>query len=224
MLKSIKAVFITLFVLIGSYSYALNGKVDSGIAWLNIDVLESGKTKETLNMIAWKTDATIAPFGGLCVKGGFLLGAGRHSHLSSLTAGIGHYFSIFDRICLLPNVGVTFSHLHTKIDFPILGLFNLNEKFSSFSPYVGLDVSVKLTEKWYLHGLFQYAWSRTHTTIGNLVSDHSHSDGPNYALQIEYCLNNSLSLNFGVGYNITLSKEKHGLRGKGAKLGLAYYY
>ena len=60
--------------------------------------------------------------------------------------------------------------------------------------------------------------------LGTIVNDKSHSDGPNYSLGIDYSLSKHWSVMLGFGYNITLSKEKHGIRGKGAKLGLSYYF
>jgi long-subunit fatty acid transport protein len=75
---------------------------------------------------------------------------------------------------------------------------------------------------------YQYAWSRTHTKLthehNKLVSEKSHSCGPNYTLGVEYYVDDHWAINCGIGYNISLSKEKHGLRGKGAKLGVAYYF
>jgi len=137
---------------------------------------------------------------------------------------VGYYLPLFKKFCILPYVGITYSYLSTRVDFEELQLFHLKERFRSSSPLIGFDFSFTINEKWSLLGTYQYAWSQTDTKIKPIVNDRSHSDGPNYSLGIEYSINKNWAVNFGVGYNITLSKEKHGLRGKGAKLGIAYYF
>ncbi len=199
------------------------GKVDLGPTIMDIDILESGKTVKTLHMGGVKGDATILIYQGLCIKPGFIWGRG-HGQLAAGTIAVGYCIPIMKCIKILPNVGVTWSYLHTRVDFEQLGLFDLKERFRSQSPFIGIEFCYTFAEKWTLMGVYQYAWSRTHTKIGQLVSEHSHSDGSNYSLGIDYSLSQHWSVIFGVGYNITLSQEKHGLRGKGAKLGIAYYF
>ncbi len=201
----------------------VKGKMDIGPLLMDIDILESGKTTETLHMKGVKGDATILLYQGLCVKPGVIWGEG-HGQLVAGSIAVGYYFPLTKKLKVLPNVGITWSHLHTRVDLEPFGLFNLKETFRSNSPFVGLEIGYSLTEKWTLIGLYQYAWSRTHTKIGHVVSEKSHSCGPNYSLGVDYSVNPHWSVTFGVGYNITLSKEKHGLRGKGAKLGIAYYF
>lgn len=201
----------------------LCGKVDLGPTLMDIDILESGKTVETLHMKGVKGDATLLVYEGLCIKPGFIWGRG-HGQLAAGTIAVGYYFPITDKFKILPNIGMTWSYLHTRVDFQEIGLFDLKERFRSNSPFLGMEICYSLTDKWTLMGIYQYAWSRTHTKIDSIVSNKSHSCGPNYALGIDYSINNHWSVTFGLGYNITLSKEKHGLRGKGAKLGIAYYF
>lgn len=202
---------------------ALHGRVDIGAALIDIDVLESGKTTETLHMKGVKGDMTLLVYEGLCIKPGFIWGQG-HGQLSSGTIAVGYYIPITKQLNILPNVGITWSYLHTRVDFEELGLFDLKERFRSNSPFIGMEICYSLTDKWTLMGIYQYAWSHTHTKIKPIVSDKSHSCGPNYAIAIDYSLSKNWSVTFGLGYNITLSKEKHGLRGKGAKLGMAYCF
>lgn len=126
-------------------------------------------------------------------------------------------------------MGIAWSYLSFGIDLEELQLFGLKERFRSDSPFIGMELCYSINDKWTLMAVYQYAWSRTQTKIrsdvlGTIVNDKSHSDGPNYSLGVDYSLNKNWSIIFGVGYNITLSKEKHGIRGKGAKLGLAYYF
>lgn len=201
----------------------IHGKVDIGPTIMDIDILESGKTIETLHMKGVKGDATLLLYKGFCIKPSFIWGRG-HGQLAAGSIAVGYYIPITKNFKILPNVGMAWSYLHTRVDFEEFGLFDLKERFRSSSPFIGLEICYTFAEKWTLMGVYQYAWSRTHTKIDPIISDKSHSDGPNYSLGIDYSLNEHWSIIFGVGYNITLSKEKHGIRGKGAKLGIAYYF
>lgn len=225
-MKQIYILLLASFALFSSGLHAelfkVNGKVDIAAAIIDVDILQSGKTTETLHMWGSKGEATLVAFGGWFLKPGYIA-AGGDGTLYSFSIGVGHFYPYKDFI-FMPSVGVTFTHLKNKVDLEQIQQFDLTQKFHSTSPYVGIEVCYKLTSKWTLMGLYQYAWSKTHTTIKPFVSDKSHSDGPNYGLGVDYSLTPNWSITFGVGYNITLSHEKHGLRGKGAKLGIAYYF
>lgn len=221
-------VLFSFFILISSVSLtplygSIHGKVDLGATLLDVDILESGKTIKTLHMKGVKGDATLLLYQGLCVKPSILWGRG-HGEVTAGSIAVGYYLPITKKLKILPNVGITWSYLHTRIDLEQMNLFNLKERFRSDSPFIGMDLCYSLTEKLTLIVMYQYAWCRTHTKIGSIVSEKSHSCGPNYSLGVDYSINKNWSVVFGVGYNITLSKEKHGIRGKGAKLGLAYYF
>lgn len=206
--------------------FQFKGKVDAGPTFVKIDVLESGKTVDKLYLTCVKADAVLMITKGIAIKPGFILGTGHDGRLATFTIGVGHGLPIGERLILMPSVGVAWTYLRTKIDIelPFIGSERFKEKFHSTSPFVSLEFSYRLTEKLYMHGMYQYAWSRTHTVIKPLVSDKSHSCGPNYALGLDYSLTPNWSITAGAGYNITLSKEKHGLRGMGARLGAAYYF
>ena len=210
------------FALSSAYAF-MHGKIDVGPALIDVDILESGKTVKTLHMKGVKGDATLLVYEGLCIKPGFLWSQG-HGSLAAGTVAVGYYLPITKKIKILPNVGITWSNLETRVDLEQVMMYNLKERFRSSSPFIGMEICYSFTDKWTLMAIYQYAWCHTHTKIGDIVSDKSHSCGPNYSLGIDYSLNKHWSITFGVGYNITLSKEKHGLRGKGAKLGLAYYF
>ena len=214
---------ILLYLTLSSLYGSLHGKIDLGPTLMDIDILESGKTIETLHMKGIKGDATLLVYEGLCIKPSFLWGRG-HGQLAAGTIAVGYYLPLTKKLKILPNVGITWSYLHTRVDVEPLGLFDLKERFRSSSPFIGMEICYSLTDKWTLMGIYQYAWSRTHTKIDSILSSKSHSRGPNYSLGVDYSINQHWSVTFGVGYNITLSQEKHGIRGKGAKLGVAYYF
>lgn len=202
------------------------GKVDGGPVFLHIDVLESGKTVKKLNMAAIKLDSSVLVWKGLCIKPSFLYGCQGHAQVCSGGCGIGHYTPLTEKCSITPSFGVSFTELRTTISLPVLPEVKMRfrEKFRSISPYMALDASYCFTPSWRIIGFFQYAWSRTHTTIKNLGSQKSHSDGPNYALAIEHDMNKYWSINLAAAYNISLTKEKHGLRGYGVRLGVAYWF
>lgn len=232
--KTLATLFAALLLIPTSLWAKICGNVEVAAAIIDIDILESGKTVDTLHMKAAKFDARIAFYRGWFLKPSFMY-AGSDGKLVTGGIGIGHcyplkdvcmpdYLTFLNNLTLLPSVGIGWSYLRTTVDIDFLQQYDLTEKFHSTSPYVCLEFYYKITPKWYLMGFYQYAWSRTTTTIKPFVKDKSHSDGPNYGLGIEYCFDKHWSLTFGLGYNITLTHEKHGLRGKGGKLGISYYY
>lgn len=217
------------FLFIFAFSYVLYagccGKIDLGATFLDVDFLKSNHTEKTIHMKGIKGDATIQIIGGVVLKPGFMLAEGG-GKLATGTIGIGHCTPIFKGFTLIPSVGVAFSYVKTRIDLSdeISALQDLKERFRSVSPYAALEFCYTFLEKWTLMGCYQYCWSYTHTKISNIVSDTSHCSGSNYSLGLEYGFDEHWAVNLGAGYNISLSKEKHGIRGKGIKLGLAYYF
>jgi Outer membrane protein beta-barrel domain len=201
----------------------IKGKVDVGATLFDIDLLKSGKTEKTLHMVGVKGDATIMVYEGLCLKPTVLWGKG-DGELIAGSLAVGYYLPVCKDLRLIPNVGCSWSYLHTWINLEQIGLMHQKERFRSDSPFIGMDICYSLTSKLTLMAMYQYGWARTHTQIGSVVTEKSHSCGPNYSLGFDYSMNQQWSIVGGIGYNLTLSKEKHGLRGKGAKLGLAYYF
>lgn len=226
-LKAFLMTLAAVAVWIKPLSAEIKGRVDVGPAYIEVDVLQSGKTAHTRHLWAIRGDATIVFWKGIFLKPTVTWGEG-NARLAIGGIGIGQCIPITDDLMLMPSVGVVWSYFRTKIDYEVSGLptfEDLTEKFRSRSPYIALEFSYKIDPKWTLMGVYQYAWSQTHTDIEPLISNEkSHSCGPNYSLAIDYSINCNWSVSLGVGYNITLSKEKHGLRGKGAKLGLVYYF
>lgn len=217
------------------------GKIDIAPAYLHLDVLNSGRTSQRLDMGAIRADATV----GICKGYGWVLkptvmygSTFGQSWLFTGGIGVGHctpISCISDSLILTPSVGVIYTHLRTKCDiqqevppFGLLTFPDCRERFRSVSPYLGLEALYSFTDSFRVCGSYQYSWSQTKTKIngipGGLKSYRSHSEGPSYGALIEYDLLKCLSINLGVGYNYGLTKEKHGLRGMGVKVGLAYWY
>lgn len=208
-------------------NWECRGKVDVGPALLRIDVLEHNKTVERINMGAIRGDANILLFGGcgFCLKPSIIYGRGRHhSELTSGAIGVGYCFPIGDGATVTPSVGCTFTDLSTHIDIPAVLLKDIKETFRSIAPYVCVEMTYRIVKGFRVSGMVQYAWSRTHTKLKGLLDSHSNAKGPNFAAMIEYDITDCWSVNLGAAYNLSLTKEKHGLRAFGAKLGVVYWF
>lgn len=204
-------------------------KIEAGPAYLHIDVLESGHTIKELNMAAIKADASWIVWKGICLKPSFLYGRQGHSEVASGGCGLGQYIPIGDKCAITPSIGCNFTQFKTNIHLPITEAYKLKlrERFRSVSPYVALDASYCFCKGWRILGIYQYVWSRTWTKIQGLgvdMTDKSRPKGSNYALVLERDINDNWSVNVGAAYNLSLTKEKHGLRACGVRLAIAYWF
>lgn len=204
----------------------IHGKVDVAPAYVRIKVQESGKTVNTLNMAAGRIDATVSLFDscGICLKPFFQGGSGDHSELLNGGIGLAHYTPINEKLTLIPVVGVAYSQLRTHTNLPQFCLFHLKEKFRSQSTYIGLEGCYAFTPCFYISLIFHYAWARTRTNIAKFPTKKDHSQGPSYAATFDYYMTKNWAINGAVGYNYSLSHEKHGIVAMGAKLGIGYYF
>lgn len=204
----------------------LKGKVDLSPAWVRIDILESNKTVKRIDL--WAVNSTgnfcFRDFCGLAFKPTIMYGHSHHGELLTGSLGIGFACPIREGWNITPSVGYTMTYLSTKIDLPQFALTDIRETFRSGAPFIALEATFTFRPGWRISGLVQYSWSRTHTKLKGLLTDRSRSRGPNYGIQLEYDLNDCFSVLIGAGYNLSLSKEKHGLRGTGVKAGLAYWF
>lgn len=208
-------------------SAEMKGKIDVGPAYVHLDILESGRTIDTKNLFAVRADACVLVYKGFCLKPTFLASC-NSTELMTGGIGIGHYIPIGEDFSITPTVGCNFTYLRTTVDvnhpiFPIVLTFT--ERFRSTSPFVGLDATWNFYPQWRIGGTFQYAWSETTTIIRSLdISSKSHCQGPSYAAFIEHDFNDCFSINLAGAYNLSLTKEKHGLRAAGLKLGFVYWF
>lgn len=212
----------------------VRGKADIGGAYVHIDVLLSGKTTHRMDLGGVRADLYYRVWKGLVLKPSILYAEGKKEDML-LTGGIGLGFCIpyKQKYCLTPIGGITWGDLRTKQTFS--GFLEVagqkvpyevrrKQKFRSSSPYIGFEFSYNFTSDWRVVFNYQYAWSRTRSTIEGAGTTKEKSKGSNYAFLVEYDLTRSISINLGGAYNTSLSKEKHGLRAYGAKLGLAYWF
>jgi hypothetical protein len=198
-------------------------RFDIGPAFASIDMLESGHTKRTLDLWGFRADATILIWKGLCIKPTFLAVDG-NANLNSGSIALGFCFPVVDKVTITPSFWYTETHFKSRINFREFGLLNLREKFRSKGQFIAVDGCWTFIPGARVYAGFQWAWSTVHTTVRPLYKVKQHCKGPSYSGCLEYDLTPCLSINIAGAYNLSLSKEKHGLRGKGGKLGLVYWY
>lgn len=202
------------------------GRLDVGPAYLHIDVLESGHTIKDIDMAGFKADGCFIVWKGLCLKPMVLYGRKGHSEIATGGCGLGFCFPLRDNFSITPSVGCNFTQFKTNLHISVMDQFvlHLKERFRSVSPYLSLEACYTFFQVWRLIGCYQYSWSHTHTKIKGMDTVKSDPEGSNYGLMIERDLNDCWSINLGAAYNVSLTKEKHGLRGYGARLGIAYWF
>lgn len=205
-------------------------KIDVGPAYVHIDVLNSGKTRNQIDMCAVKADATLSICKGICLKPGILAGSTRKSDLFVGGLGVGWCIPVYDKTYITPSIGWNYTYLKAPIHIrqTFFGQsFHFHEKeiSKSSSPYICLDVSYGITCSLRVGGSVQYAWSTSRTTIGKFIKNaKGRSKGAAYTFLIEKDLNEKCSIDLALAYNSTLSHEKHGLRAYGGKLSFAYWF
>jgi hypothetical protein len=209
------------------------GKAELSAAYIHIDVLQSGKTIHRMDLPAVKADINWKVWSGLIIKPSVIYGRGQHQD-EVLQAGgaIGFCSPVNPQLLLIPQVGFNYNLIKTSLEFenPFdpLTKFKIHEKFRSYSPYVAVEACYTFCPGFRAAATVQYSWSKTKTTIDpNLdpnFKERSHSEGFTYSGLIEYDLNPHWSINIGGAYNVSLTKEKHGMRIWGGKFGVAYWF
>jgi hypothetical protein len=235
------------------------GKLDAGLAYVRVDVLESGRTVHTMDMFAVRADGAYRICLGLCAKPSFLYAkSSGDQQLITGALGFGFCVPVVKRFTITPGVGLGLGYMSAEFNkslfIPTLSASNLysfsdgitiplhiKEKFHSYSPYVFLEATYNFIENARICVNVQYAWSHTHTLfkVHNAIDSmggpgfdflngwkHSKSktEGFNYSALIERDFGDNWSINVGGAYSVSLSKEKHGLRAMGCKVGLAKWY
>ncbi|MEC7840092.1 MAG: hypothetical protein VX777_08645 [Chlamydiota bacterium] len=198
-------------------------KLDIGPTAMRVELLECGKRSKKMDMYGVRADGCYVTSFGLNVKPTLLMGWGE-GDLYALSLAMGWCVPVGESLIFTPNVGYSWSYLETTIDIPLLQLKDVENKFRATAPLAGLDVIWNFLPCWRVYGSLQYGWSRSWTKIKDISTCHLNTKGPNYGLMLERDLNRKLSANIAFGYNRALSKERHGLKAKGIKLGLVYWF
>lgn len=236
--RQIARLIAIIFALISLIKISLNadeccGKVEVSAIYAHVDFLESNKTIHRMDVPGFKADLNWKVWSGFVLKPTFLYGHGNHKNeIMQAGAGIGFCWPVCSQLYITPIAGFNWARLKTTLDIdnPFIPStkLKLTEKFRSYSPYIAIEVSYTLCTCFRVVGNVQYSWSKTKTTLNPAIDpdfkENSHSEGFTYSGMAEYDLNDHWSINVGGAYNVSLTKEKHGLRIWGGKLGLAYWF
>ena len=199
-------------------------KLDIGPVFLQIDVLQHGKTEKRMELWGFKGDLNYVFENGFSIKPSVLYGGG-DGYLTNGGLGLGWYIPINDKITIGPFIGFTYSYVKTKTHLPQFLLKDIQEQFQSLCGWGAVEAIWCFISTWRLIVSYQYGWCRTRTKLEVIPGKiDGHSQGSNYGIMLENDFIDNWSVNLGFGYNISLSKERHGLRAKGIKLGLAYWF
>lgn len=195
------------------------GKLDIAPSWMKIDVLEFGKTVRKIDTSGARVGLDYFLWRNVLAKGTFLAGRG-DANFENYTLGLGACFPLKDTFYFTPHAGYTYMNFRTTFDLPQYMLTHIKQHFTSHGPYVGLDAQWCITEKFRIGLGFTYGWSKIKTVIKPLSMVKSSAKGPSYSALIERDIDSKWSVNVGFGYNLSLDNKKHGLRGKGIKVGI----
>jgi hypothetical protein len=218
-----------------------SAKVDLGAAYVHLDNLTSGVTTHSADLAAIRADVNFKLFEGLIVKPTALYGASNPFHVQSddslfaAAITVGHCFPITEKILVQPNVGYTYTKMKTVFSGVVTNFIppcgpteihfhGLKQSFTSNGPSLGLEGYYFFTKRFRLCLAVQYIWSKTDAEVHGIYNDKSHTKGPSYSGMLEWDINDCWSVNVAGAYNISLTKEKHGLRAAGAKVGIARWF
>ncbi len=207
-------------------SGAVKGKLDIGPAYIHLDILESGRTIDRIDMMGVRGDFSYFIHKGLYIKPTVLYGDGGSKKGSLFTAslGLGYLIPLTKTFLIAPSFGINYGYIRTKVDFPAYQLKDLTETFNSWAPFIEADIYYTFIPSWRVCAGVQYSWSRSDIEIQKLGKSKSKSQGFAYSILLEHDLNDQWSCNIGAAYNLSLSKEKHGLRGTGIKAGIVRWF
>lgn len=226
--------------LLACFSLSAHGRVDAGPVYVHLDVLEHGKTIDKLDMEGFRADGNFQIYSGLVFKPAFAIAGGRGEYYSG-TLALGFYLPMkdltpfLDGLSFMPQAGWTGSRLKTHINLPIpqfgIVIPGVLEIFRSSTEFVGLEATYQLLSNVSISGSVIYGWSNTTTTLQKEFPDTSQnlrvkapssSKGWSYSAMVDYQFTTHWSVNVAGVYNLMLSKENHGIRASGVRLGLGY--
>lgn len=218
-----KGFFMRRFVLFLSLCLSLEalckGKFDVAPSWMRIDVLEFGKTVRKIDTAGARVQLDYFLWKNVLVKSSILAGRG-DANFEQYALGLAACFPFKEVFYFTPHGGYTYMNFRTTFDLPQFYLSHIKQHFTSNGPYLGIEAQWCITDKFRVGAGFVYTWSTIRNEIKPLPRVKSSSKGPSYSLLIERDIDSKWSINVGLGYNLSLDNKKHGLRGKGIKVGI----
>lgn len=229
--------------LLACLNLSASGRIDAGPVYVHLDVLEHGRTVTQLDMEGFRADGYFQIYSGFVFKPALMFAGGRGEYEAGTTA-LGFYVPMgdltpcLDGLSFMPQAGWTGSRLKTHINQPVpqLGITipGVKEIFRSSTVFIGLEGSYQILSKVSLSGSVLYGWSNTRTTLTDEratlgrtqllegPAQRSSTKGFSYSAMVDYQFTEHWSVNLAGVWNLMLSKENHGIRGSGVRLGLGY--
>lgn len=232
-MKKQLSIFTAVLLLTATSVFAkVQGKVDVGPVWLNVDMLHHNKPVNELDMKGARADGFLVVYSGFFLKP-FVMAATGNGDLFSGGMSAGFYFPV-GKWGILPQAGWSYTHLDTGVDIlldhpnlPQPMLLNADQTFEAHTPSLGLDVTFHPVEQWLFAVGVQYGWSQgctvTKTPLGEAKYE-AESRGFNYTAQMDYYFRKNWSANLGFAYNTSKSRERHGMKGHGIRLGFGHTF
>ncbi len=227
--KFVFRAWMSLWTLLATSSIQATNKVDVGPVYINMHVLNYGKTTQILNMGGARADATlqVCPdhpwLCGLLLKPSVTFADGDGRYFTT-GLGVGQAIPVCDSLTLAGIVGVMYSRLTTHTNIPAFGLTDLRQKTWGTTPYVGLEAYWTISPRWLVSGSMQYGWANTRTDLEVIGNSKGKSSGPSYSLMVDYYFTPTWSVNMAGAYNRMLSQELHGFRAAGLRVGIGYTF
>lgn len=202
------------------------GKIEVGASYVHIDLIESDMTMKEIDMPAVRVEGAWCFYRGAYIKPFAMWGKKDESELTTAGVSLGMCMPVGKCLLFSPSIGVNYTHLITTIElaFGEGFMFVADETFKGWAPNIGLEITYCIQDNFRISVSGQYAWSRSETDIREVLNVTSDSQGPAYAAMVEYDFNPCWSINAAAAYNESYSKEKNGIRGRGAKLGLVRWF
>lgn len=207
---------------------AICGKVDGGPAMMRLTNIYLGTKTNKYWLYGVSLAGTIIVKDGWTLKPRLIYGGG-DGDLWNVGLGVGYFLPVHKRINITPVVGASYGHLKIDVDLPLMPA-GIEQTMDSVSPFVGVDVGVTILECLTAGFGIQYAWSRSQTTSshdllgGKFFDARSESRGFNFFGQLDYWFNSCWSANLAFASNDSHSKEKHGIKVMGWRLGVGYFF
>jgi hypothetical protein len=216
------------------------GKLELGPAYMHIDMLSDGVIRNKLDLYGMQANASVIVWKGATFKLGGIYGRndGQVNSLS-FAAGWTIPLEVYGwKFYITPNGGYTIGYLRGNTDLdarfiPLNGI-RVKQAFHNKTPFVGIDITSVISEKWTTTTVIQYGWTRSKVTWDNPAvmgvsmipanGQTTESRGFNLGSVVDYWVTENWSINLAVGTQHSRGKEKDATKAFGGRIGVGYYF
>lgn len=213
-----------------------HGKIDVGVAGIELKIRNFGDTIKTLDMVGVSANGHIGILQcpkdtALCLKPRVIYADGHKGDLFCGGLGLGYYIPVLGCFSIVPTGGINFDTIHTDINYSVplpngtvLSFTEQSYKSRTWTPFIGLDLGYIINDNWSVCLMYQFGWSNSCTQVHGLPNTRIQTTGSNVAAQVDYYFTCNWSVNVAAAYNTSENNELHGARGGGIRVGLGYIY